>query len=107
MLERLGYSVDAYLSPTDALKSFKLRPDAFDVVITDMTMPQMTGDLLAQELLQIRSDIPIILCTGYSERLTEEKIKELGIKGYLMKPFVIDSLGQTLREALAPETSID
>ena len=107
MLERLGYSVDAYLSPTDALKSFKLRPDAFDVVITDMTMPQMTGDLLAQELLQIRSDIPIILCTGYSERLTEEKIKELGIKGYLMKPFAIDSLGQTLREALAPGTSTD
>jgi PAS domain S-box-containing protein len=76
MFEQLGYEVTSRTSSVEALELFKARPDRFDLVITDMTMPNIMGDKLAHELMKIRPDIPIILCTGYSEKITEEKAKK-------------------------------
>ena len=100
MLERLGYQVTARTSSIEALEAFREQPDKFDLVITDMTMPNMTGDKLAGELMKIRSDIPIILCTGFSEKISREKADTLGIMGFLMKPIAVKDLAQTIREAL-------
>ncbi len=100
MLEFLGYEVVDRTSSIEALKSFRASPERFDLVITDMTMPNMTGEELAQELIGIRPDIPIILCTGFSERITENKARDLGIRGFIMKPLVIHKLAEKIREAL-------
>jgi CheY-like chemotaxis protein len=85
-LERLGYKVEASTSPLDALELFRSKPDQFDLVITDMTMPQMTGEKLIKEILNIRSDIPIILCTGFSEKIDEKKAAAIGAVEYVEKP---------------------
>jgi nitrogen-specific signal transduction histidine kinase/CheY-like chemotaxis protein len=100
MLTRLGYKVVAKTNSLDALEFFRTDPDQFDLVITDMTMPQMTGEKLAQNLMSIRPDIPVILCTGYSEMMTEEKAKEMGIKGFAMKPLIIRDLASSIRKVL-------
>jgi len=100
ILERLGYHVTARTSSSDALEAFRAQPDKFDLVITDMTMPNMTGDRLAGELNKIRSGIPVILCTGFSERMPEEKAAFWGIKGFLMKPVVMKDLSRKIREVL-------
>jgi len=100
MLERLGYDVVTSTSGTEALEVFRKQPENFDLVITDMTMPKMTGDKLATELLSIRPGIPIILCTGFSERITGEKAKEMGIRKFVMKPLVKSELAEAVREVL-------
>ncbi len=100
VLERLGYQVTSRTSSIEALEAFKANPDKFDLVITDMSMPKMPGDKLAAELIKIRPDIPILICTGFSETLTEERIKSIGIKGLLMKPMTIKDLAPMLRDAL-------
>ncbi len=100
MLERLGYHVTARTSSVEALEAFRAKPDKFDVVITDMTMPNMTGDKLAAEIMKIRSDIPVILCTGFSEMMSKEKAAALGIKGFLMKPIVMKELSSVIRKVL-------
>jgi len=84
----------------DALDAFRAPPDAFDLVITDMTMPNMTGDRLAEELISIRPDIPVIICTGFCERINKEKAEAIGIKGFLMKPIVRSEMAQTVRKVL-------
>ena len=103
MLERLGYHVTVRTSSTDALEAFRTQPDKFDVVITDMTMPNMTGDKLAAELIKIRPAIPVILCTGFSEMMSKEKTAALGIKGFLMKPVVMKDLSSIIRKVLDDE----
>jgi len=85
-LERLGYKVNATTSPIEALELFNSQPDQFDLVITDLTMPKMTGDKLAEEILNIRPDIPIILCTGFSEKIDEKAAKAIGAADYIDKP---------------------
>lgn len=100
MLKRLGYNVSTRTSSIEALELFKAQPNRFDLVITDMTMPNMTGDKLAKELIKIRSDIPIILCTGYSQQVTEEKATQMGIKEFILKPMTINELAKTIRSAL-------
>ncbi len=100
MLERLGYRVTSRVNSVEALEAFRANPDAFDLVITDMTMPNITGDQLANELISIRPDISIIICTGFSERMTQEKAKAMGIKGFLMKPVIKSELGQEVRKVL-------
>jgi len=100
MLERLGYHVTPRTSSTDALEAFRTDPDKFDLIITDLTMPNMTGDKLAGELIKIRSDIPVILCTGFSENMSKKKAKALGIKAFLMKPIVMSDLAKSIREVL-------
>jgi PAS domain S-box-containing protein len=86
MLERLGYKVDAKMSSIEALEFFRSKPDQFDLVITDLTMPKMTGDKLVQEILSIRPDIPVILCTGFSEKIDEKKATAIGASDYIEKP---------------------
>jgi len=100
MLERLGYKVTTRTSSLDALEAFKIDPNLFDLVISDMSMPGMTGDRLARELIAIRPDIPIIICTGFSERLNQEKAAALGVKGFLMKPIVKAEMAKTVRKVL-------
>jgi len=100
MLERLGYSVESRTSSIEALEMFKTRSDEFDLVITDMTMPNLTGEKLAGELMKIRADIPVVLCTGFSEQITEERAKELGIKEYILKPIVLNKLAEIIRSVL-------
>jgi CheY-like chemotaxis protein len=87
-------------SSVDALEAFRANPDKFDLVITDMAMPNMSGDTLASELIKIRPDIPILLCTGFNERMPEEKAAALGIKGFLMKPIVVKDFSNMIREVL-------
>jgi PAS domain S-box-containing protein len=99
-LERLGYQVTSRISSIEALEAFLADPDKFDLVITDMAMPKMPGDKLAIELIKIRHDIPVLLCTGFSETMTEEKIKSIGIKGLLLKPIIIKDLAKKVREVL-------
>ena len=82
-LERLNYEVVVCLSSVEALEAFRAAPQRFDLIITDQTMPQMTGDALAQALRRIRSDIPIILCTGFSHTMDPESARTLGIDAWL------------------------
>jgi len=93
MLESLGYRVKAMTSSSEALQTFQDTPKGFDLLITDMTMPNMTGAVLSQRIHAIRSDIPIILCTGFSELIDGEKAKALGIQEYIMKPIIKKRLG--------------
>ncbi len=100
MLQRLGYKVTFRTSSTEALEAFRASPDSFDLVVTDMAMPRLTGIQLATEIVKIRPEIPIILCTGFSEKLTEEKVASLGIKGILMKPVGKWDIAQKIRKVL-------
>jgi len=100
MLETLGYRITSRLNSIEALEVFKANQDDFDLVITDMTMPKMTGDQLARELIAVRPDIPIVLCTGFSERVNREKAEIAGIKGFLMKPVLKSDLAKMVRKVL-------
>jgi CheY-like chemotaxis protein len=100
MLDHLGYEVTTRTSSIEALELFRTKADQFDLVITDMTMPNMTGDQLAMKIMKIRPDLPIILCTGFSERITPEKAKNMGIKAFAMKPLVMRDLADTVRKVL-------
>ncbi|WP_222423971.1 hybrid sensor histidine kinase/response regulator [Desulfamplus magnetovallimortis] len=101
MLKRLGYNVKGYLNCVDALELFRSTPHDFDLVISDMTMPCITGDMFAAEIRKIRSDIPIVICTGFSERMDEDKAKSMGINGFLMKPISVANLAKVVRSALS------
>jgi CheY-like chemotaxis protein len=102
MMERLGYNVTVALTGMDALELFRANPDRFDVVVTDQTMPGMTGAELASELLEIRPELPIVLMTGYSEAITADSARRMGIRGFLRKPIVTRELAVTLRQAIDP-----
>jgi signal transduction histidine kinase/ActR/RegA family two-component response regulator len=100
MLENLGYQVTARTDSIEALDEFAKQPQDFDLVITDMTMPHMTGDELAQKLLDIKPDIPVILCTGFNEDITEEKALSMGIQKFVMKPVIKNDLATSIRTVL-------
>ena len=100
ILERLGYKVLAKCSAIEALEAFRNKPDAFDLVVTDTTMPNMTGVDLSKEIMKIRPETPIVLCTGYSEIINEEKAKEIGISEFIMKPVLMKDLADTIRKAI-------
>ena len=100
MIKKLGYSVVTKMSGKEALELFRKDPGAFNLVITDMTMPGMRGDLLAGEIMEIRNDIPVILCTGYSEHISEERAKAIGIQEYVMKPIEMKVLANIIRKVL-------
>jgi PAS domain S-box-containing protein len=100
LLEQLGYSVTTMTGSVAALELFRSKPADFDIVISDMTMPDMTGDKLAIELIKIRPNIPIILCTGFSKKMSEKKAAEIGIKAFAHKPVVKADLAQTVRKVL-------
>jgi CheY-like chemotaxis protein len=100
MLERLGYRVTGCSSSLEALEIFRAAPRSFDLVLTDQTMPQMTGEALVKELLRIRPETPIILCTGFSHAVTEEKARALGIRAFLLKPISRRDLSLAVRFVL-------
>jgi len=100
MLTPLGYQVTTATNSREALDRFRSDPSAFDLVITDHTMPGMTGAELAREVLHVRPDMPIILCTGFSENITEEKAGAIGIRKLLMKPLALRELAETIRKVL-------
>jgi signal transduction histidine kinase len=100
ILQRLGYQVTACTSSVEALTRFQENPGAFDLVITDMTMPHMTGKELAEKLLMIKPELPIILCTGFSETITEEAAQRVGIQAFILKPIVMADLANTMRGVL-------
>ncbi len=101
MLAHLGYTVTAKTNSAEALEIFRSQPDSYDLVITDMTMPHLTGDKLARELMRIRPEIPVILCTGYDKRLTLENAKALGLRDLLQKPVARRELAVTIRRVLS------
>ena len=100
ILERLGYQVSVRTSSVEALELFKSKPDEFDLAITDMTMPNMNGDKLAAELMAIRPDMSVILCTGYSKKISDASVAEMGIKALAYKPIVKADLARTVRKVL-------
>jgi nitrogen-specific signal transduction histidine kinase/ActR/RegA family two-component response regulator len=100
MLAKLGYQVTAITSSIEALELFRKDPEHFDLIITDMTMPNMTGLKFSQKIFEKRPDIPIIICTGFSEAIDDHKVKHFGIRGYVMKPVVRRELARKIREAL-------
>ena len=100
MLELLGYAVTVRKNSIDALQTFQNQPERFDLVITDQTMPGMTGVDLAKRMMQIRPGIPIILCTGYSSTISEEKAKAMGIREFAMKPLLRKEIAALIRKVL-------
>jgi len=100
LLEKLGYDVVSKTDAIEALALFRSQPDNFDIVITDMTMPKITGEKLAKAIMQIRPDMPIIICTGFNTLMTRQKAHDLGISGFLMKPLSIGDLAVSIHDAL-------
>ncbi len=100
MLERLGYLVTPQNGSLQALEAFNAGPEQFDLVITDMTMPIMTGDKLSKALRRIRPEIPILICTGFSEYISKEKAEALGIGGFLLKPVGLSTFAHKIREVI-------
>ena len=106
VLEGLGYAVTTETSSVDALALFRRNPDAFDLVITDMTMPGMTGDALASQMMTIRPDIPVVLCTGYYKNISEESVLKTGIRALIHKPVTREKMAGMIREVLDGERSV-
>jgi CheY-like chemotaxis protein len=100
MLERLGYKVTMRISSYDALEAFRNLADRIDLLIADLTMPQMTGLQLYREIKKIRPDVKVIVCTGFSEQLDSRKSKTIGIEGFLNKPVVMADLARCVRTVL-------
>ena len=100
LLERLGYRTTAHVGSREALEAFRAAPEGYDLVITDMTMPHLTGDRLSMELVKIRPDIPVIICTGFSDRIDAESAEQIGIKGFLMKPVARAEMAALVRKVL-------
>ncbi len=106
-LRKMGYKVDGFTSSVDALAHFRNRPDHYDLVISDVTMPHITGDRLTRELLHIRPNIPVVLCTGFSERLDIDRALQMGARAMIMKPLVRADVAQVIRAVLDGKTVLD
>lgn len=102
MLTKLGYEITVHRNPSQALAMFQDQPLDFDLVITDLTMPQMTGDVLAEKLLQIRPDLPVLLCTGHGDQIKEGQCRELGIRELVHKPVTRLELATVIHRAIHP-----
>lgn len=100
MLGSLGYKVTSMTSSREALALFNSAPEQFDLVITDLAMPKLTGEQLSRELMRIRPDIPIILCTGFSASIDESSAISMGIKAFVKKPILRRQISETIRIVL-------
>jgi len=107
ILEGLGYRVDPYADSGEALRAFEKAPEEYDLVITDMSMPGMNGEELSMRILEARPEAVIVLCTGFSDVLTEGRAREIGIREYLMKPYVIKDLADVVGRALGRKEGAD
>jgi len=105
-LVMMGYRVDSRTSSIEALEAFKVDPKRYSLVITDQTMPNMTGLRLARELHRIRQDIPIILCTGFSESVNEENFRAHGVDAFVMKPIIRKEIARIIRQVLDKAATI-
>ena len=106
MLRHLGYGVTAFRDSREALQAFSAEPSQFDLVMTDQTMPHMTGEKFGKMVKEIRPDIPVILCTGYADLVTSERVKEIGFQGFVMKPFTVREGAELIRRVLDnPDTN--
>ncbi len=103
ILGELGYEVTAARDGVEALGIFRTQAHCFDLVITDMTMPGMTGADLSRQVLRLRPEIPIILCTGHSDLIVEDEAKALGVREFLMKPYSISVIAELIRRVLEPK----
>jgi CheY-like chemotaxis protein len=101
ILQHLGYNVTACLKSTEALQIFLARPDDFDLVVTDQTMPGMTGIQLIKEVHALRPNMPVVLCTGYSDQVSKESAQQHGITEFLSKPLSVSTLGKAVKQALS------
>lgn len=106
ILSRQGYQISAFNNGEPALEAFTANPDRFDLIITDMTMPRLTGDRLAGEILKIRADIPIIVCTGYHENFSETEATRAGITKFFQKPIRSSVLLKIIKELLPTTASV-
>lgn len=97
---RLGYSVTVSSNSFDALEMFRAQPDQFDLVITDQTMPGLTGVNLARKILAIRQNMPIILCTGYTSIISKKQASDMGISAFVMKPMIKKDIALLIRKIL-------
>jgi CheY-like chemotaxis protein len=95
-----GYKVEVRTCPIEALEAFRANPQGFDLVLTDMTMPQMTGMKMAKQMITIRPDIPVILCTGFSDQINEDQAHSAGIKALLLKPLLAREMSEAIRKTL-------
>ena len=102
MLENAGYIVVVFSNGPEALQAFKENPHQFDVLVTDQTMPGMTGELLARQVMSIRPGFPVILCSGFSYTMNKEKALSMGLRAYLSKPVLMEDMAQALQVALTP-----
>lgn len=100
MIESLGYRVSSRVNSLDALNLFKNQPNEFDLVITDLIMPHMTGDELIRKIHQIRPDVPVILITGFTDRMTQERADSLGVNQLAIKPVIMKDMARFIRQAL-------
>ncbi len=100
MLEALGYQVEIFTNASEALDSFTQNPDRFDVLVTDQTMPSMTGEMLAKQVIRLRPSFPVILCSGFSYTMNEKKAEAMGLKAYLTKPVLMDEMARALQAAI-------
>jgi len=100
MLESLGYYPVVRMSATEAWQAFQLAPQRFDLLITDQTMPGMSGDMLARECQQLRPDLPVILCTGSEQTLSADKARSCGVTEFVLKPLMLHDLAHTIRRVL-------
>jgi CheY-like chemotaxis protein len=105
MLNRLGYHVTVKTDAEQALAAFRNEPSRFDLVITDQTMPKLTGVQMAARLLELRPGLPILLCTGFSEHVDADGARAMGIRGFLMKPFSIREMARAIKAALGRPAS--
>ncbi len=103
MLERLGYNVTVEYRAEDALLTFKKDPEKFDVIVTDQTMPEMTGTELARQILKIRPELPIVLCTGYSSLVNKESAHKMGIQAFALKPLTMKGIANILHQKIGVE----
>ena len=101
ILERIGYRVDTETAPLRALEKIRSNPFGFDLVITDMTMPELTGDHLAREILRINPQLPIIICSGFSSKMDQERAREIGIERYIDKPLNKNEMARAVYEVLS------
>ncbi len=107
LLKHLGYKVTALTNSVEALKLFSANPLQFDLVVTDQSMPFLTGEDLRMELMRIRFDIPVILCTGSSDRISWEQAMAMGFQGFIMKPFTLREGSELVRRVLDQKAAGD
>lgn len=107
VLNRLGFKVTCFTNSLEAMRTFQEHPDRFDLVVTDQKMPDLEGDQLAEQVLHIRPNIPILLCTGFTDIISKREAKAKGIQEFLTKPFSLGELVETIRRLIRDDRRLE